>query len=73
MGRDKLGHVIYDARELKGNDENLDDEIVMRNVNIENIWLDYNACEAAVEAAKHLAHKYNVKVIRVRTSKRFAR
>lgn len=73
MGRDKLEHVVYDARELKGNNKNLNDEIVMRNVNIENIWLDYNACEAAVEAAKHLAHKYNVKIIRVRTSKRFAR
>jgi hypothetical protein len=73
MGKDKLEHVVYDARELKGNDKNLNDEIVMRNVNIEKIWLDYDACEEAVEAAKYLAHKYNVKIVRVRTSKRFAR
>ena len=70
---ERMEHIIYDARDLKPNGQNKNDEIVMRNVTIKCIWLDHNACEAAVEAANYLAKKYNMEIIRVATSKRFAR
>lgn len=70
---ERMEHIIYNAKDLKPNGQNKNDEIVMRNVTIKCIWLDHNACEAAKEAAEYLAAKHNLTIKIVKTSKRFAR